>query len=74
MSPLDKYLDLPLTFWLGCLSVFLLSYMSFLYILEINLLLVALFANIFSYSEGCPFIMFMASTWPFESYTFVGLL
>ena len=35
--------------------------MSFLYILEINPLLIALFANIFSYSVGCIFILFMFS-------------
>ena len=33
--------------------------MSFLYILEINLLLVALFANIFSHSVGCHFVLLM---------------
>ena len=35
--------------------------MSCLYILEINSLSVALFANIFSHSKGCLFVMFMAS-------------
>ena len=35
--------------------------MSYLYILEINLLPVALFANIFSRSEGCLFILFTVS-------------
>ena len=35
--------------------------MSCLYILEINPLLVALFANIFSRSVGCPFVLFMVS-------------
>ena len=35
--------------------------MSSLYILEINPLSVALFANIFSHSEGCLFILFMVS-------------
>ena len=38
-----------------------LSCMSYLYILEINPLSVALFANMFSYSEGCLFILFMVS-------------
>ena len=43
-------------------SVFLiLSCMSCLYILEINPLSVALFANIFFYSEGCLFALFMVS-------------
>ena len=32
-----------------------------LYMLEINLLSVASFVNIFSYSEGCLFIFFMVS-------------
>ena len=35
--------------------------MSCVYILEINPLLVALFANIFSRSEGCLFILFTVS-------------
>ena len=44
------------------LFVFLiLSYMSCLYILEINPLSVASFENIFSHSEGCLFILFMVS-------------
>jgi len=44
------------------LFVFLiLSCMCCLYILEINLLSVASFANIFSNAEGCLFILFMVS-------------
>ena len=35
--------------------------MSCLYILEINLLSVASFANIFSHSEGCLFILLIVS-------------
>ena len=35
--------------------------MSCLYILEINPLTVDLFANIFSHSEGCLFILFIVS-------------
>ena len=35
--------------------------MSCLYILEINPLLVASFANIFSHSKGCLFVLFMVS-------------
>ena len=35
--------------------------MSCLYILEINPLSIASFANIFSHSEGCLFILFMVS-------------
>ena len=36
--------------------------MSCLYILEINLLSVVSFANIFSHSEGCLFVLFMVSS------------
>ena len=35
--------------------------MSCMYILEINPLSVALFANILSHSEGCLFVLFMVS-------------
>ena len=35
--------------------------MSCLYILEINPLFVVSFANIFSHSEGCLFVLFMVS-------------
>ena len=45
-------------FWSGCLFFLILSC---LYILEINPLSVASFANIFSYSEGCLFILFTVS-------------
>ena len=49
-------------FWIGLFVFFLiLSCLSCLYILEINPLSVASFANIFSYSEGCLFILFMVS-------------
>ena len=49
-------LGLPLIFRLGCFLI--LSCMSCVYILEIIL---CQFANIFSHSEGCPFILFMVS-------------
>ena len=39
----------------------MLSCMSCLYILEINPLSVASFANIFSHSVGCLFVLFMVS-------------
>ena len=39
----------------------ILSCMNFLYILDINLLLEILFANIFSHSVGCFFICWLAS-------------
>ena len=59
----NVYLDLPPMFWLGCLFVcFVLSSLSFLYILEINALLVISFTNIFSQSVGCLFVcLFMVS-------------
>ena len=48
-------------FLIGLFVFLILSYMSYLYILEINPLSVASFANIFSHSEGCLFILFMVS-------------
>ena len=58
------YLGLLLTFFLGFLFLFLfliLSCMSCLYILEIKPLLVSSFANIFSQSVSCVFVLFMFS-------------
>ena len=55
----NVYLGLPPVFWLGCF--FMLSCVSYLYILEINHLSVALFTNIFSHSGGCLFVLFMVS-------------
>ena len=50
------------TFWLGCFVLFLvLSYMSGLYILEINTLSVTSFANTISHSVDCLFVLFMVS-------------
>ena len=46
-------------FWIGLFGF--LSCMSCLYILLINPLSVASFANIFSHSEGCLFVLFMVS-------------
>ena len=48
-------------FWIGLFVFLILSCMSCLHILEINPLSVASFANIFSHSEGCLFILFMVS-------------
>ena len=48
------YLGLLTIFWLGCLFLLLLlTCVSYLYILEIKSLWIALFANIFSHSVGC---------------------
>ena len=48
-------------FWIVLFVFLILSYMSCLYVLEINPLSVASFANIFSHSEGCCLILFVAS-------------
>ena len=48
-------------FWIELFVFLILSCMSCLYILEMNPLSVASFANIFSYSEGCLFVLFMVS-------------
>ena len=65
MSSLEKCLfKSSAHFWLGYLLLllfFILSCMSYFYILEINPLSVASFANIFSHSKGCLFVLFMAS-------------
>ena len=62
ISSLEKCLfkSLPIS-GLGCLFFLILSCMSCLYILQINPLSVASFANIFSSSEGCLFVLFMVS-------------
>ena len=62
LTSLKKCLFRSLTHFLIELFAFLiLSCMSCLYVLEINPLSVASFANIFSHYEGCLLILFMVS-------------
>ena len=51
--------EAPAQFLIGLLVFLMLSCMSCLYILEINPLSVDSFANIFSHSEGCLFVLFV---------------
>ena len=55
--------------WAVCFSL-ILSFMNCLYILEINPLLVASFANIFSHSVGCLFVF----TVSFDVQKLLGLI
>ena len=72
MSSLEKCLRRSSAHFLIVLFAFLiLSYMSCLYILEINPLSRASFIIIFSCSEGCLFILFIFS---FAMQTLLGLI
>ena len=57
----NVHLDHPPIFWMGWLFFFILSYMSCLYILEINPFFVSSFANIFSHSKHYLFFLCMVS-------------
>ena len=62
MSSLEKYLFRIFAHFLtGIFAFLVLSCMSCLCILEINLLLVVSFSIIFSHSEGCLFTLFIVS-------------
>ena len=62
MSSLEKCLFRSSTYCLiGLLLFFNIELYYCLYILEINALSISLFANIFSHSVGCLFILFMVS-------------
>ena len=62
MSSLEKCLIRAYTnFWIVLFLFLILNCMNGLYILEINPLSVASFANIFSNSVGCLFILCMVS-------------
>ena len=72
MSSLEKCLFSSCAHFFIELLVFLLDCMNCLCILDINHLLVTLFANIFSQSAGCLFILFMVSFAVHKLETLIG--
>ena len=50
-------------FLIALFSFLILSWMSYFYVLEINLFSVGSFANIFSHSEGCLFALWFPLLW-----------
>ena len=61
MSFLENCVDLLPIFWWDCLVFWYWASRGILYILEINLLSVTSFANIFSHSVGYLFVLFRVS-------------
>ena len=61
MPSLEKRLFRFAAHFFDCVVFLILSCMSYLYILETDSLLVTSFANIFSHSVGCLFVLFMIS-------------
>ena len=57
----NVYLGPSAHFWIGLFVFLILSYVSCLYILQINPLSNNSFANIFSHSESCLLVLFMVS-------------
>ena len=53
----------PIFFFLVCMYFFILSCMSCLYVSAMNSLWISSFANISSYSEGCPYLSLRVSFW-----------
>ena len=61
VSSLEKCLFRSSVYFMIRLLILILCCISCLYILEIKTLLIVLFANIFSHSEGCLFVLFIIS-------------